>query len=388
MMEGSIFQKSLVKGKLMKKLKSIKQVGYLKPDRILQVSAADGFVESFQKISNFVTQSPQKIVKKIEQGSLSLKSEKQSTSGLQEAEVIDVAELMRDLEDEENGDGVEFEDKENVKPSVRTDDKDFILVDRRKEVDEKPPLSEIDISSFRRPDMNSGSLFDPKLLAAFEEAARVQIFISIKAEEKLISEAQSFNPDSEPPLKLRKTDQGSAQAPMEKEDRDDDVVSEDPLEEFELKCPPGGSDSIILYTTSLRGIRKTFEDCQSIRFLLETFKVQFFERDVSMHSEYRAEMWQVTEQGKALPPRLFVKGRYIGGAEEVLRLHEQGKFRRLLEGVRLDERNGMCEGCGGMRFVVCFKCSGSHRVDDDDGGGWDKCVSCNENGLIVCPYCC
>ncbi|CAM8961969.1 unnamed protein product [Rhodiola kirilowii] len=373
MMDTSIFQKSVVKGmmkgKILKKLKSIKQVGYLKPDRILQVRAAEGFVDSIQKISNFVTQSPQKSSNNTEDKSLSLnlKVEKKSRGeDVQEADVIDVSELMRDLEEEEESDGMEVEDKENIKP------KDSILIDEKKAA----PLGEIDISSFRRPDLNSGSLFDPKLLAAFEEARRVQRLISIIAEEKLtLLRDESQSEEQEPPLKLQKT---------EHDDEDDD-----PLTKFEVKCPPGGSDTIILYTTTLHTIRKTFEDCQSIRFLLQTFKVEYFERDVSMHAEYRGEMCRVLGDEKVVPPRLFVKGRYVGGAEEVLRLHEQGKFRVLLKGVRIDEGNGMCDGCGGMRFVLCFKCSGSCRVAAAVGGGWEKCGGgCNENGLIVCPYCC
>jgi glutaredoxin domain-containing cysteine-rich protein 1 len=39
---------------------------------------------------------------------------------------------------------------------------------------------------------------------------------------------------------------------------DEDDLNEDPFFGFEEKCPPGGTDSVILYTTTLRGIRKTF----------------------------------------------------------------------------------------------------------------------------------
>ncbi|GMH29099.1 hypothetical protein Nepgr_030942 [Nepenthes gracilis] len=65
------------------------------------------------------------------------------------------------------------------------------------------------------------------------------------------------------------------------------------LSEFEEKCPPGGGDSVVIYTTSLRGIWKTFEDCRSVKFLLDSFKVVYFERDVSMDLELREEMWTV-----------------------------------------------------------------------------------------------
>ncbi|KAG6772386.1 hypothetical protein POTOM_023793 [Populus tomentosa] len=105
------------------------------------------------------------------------------------------------------------------------------------------------------------------------------------------------------------------------------------LLDFEEKCLPGGSQSVILYTTSLRSIRKTFEDCHAIRFLLESLKVMFCERDVSFHLEFREELWRILG-GRVIPPRLFIKGRYIGGADEVIGLHEQGRLKKLLAVVR------------------------------------------------------
>ncbi|KAI3775690.1 hypothetical protein L1987_45439 [Smallanthus sonchifolius] len=57
----------------------------------------------------------------------------------------------------------------------------------------------------------------------------------------------------------------------------------------------------------------------------------------------------------------FIKGRYIGGAEEEVRLHEQGKFRPLLAGIPFNTWEGPYEGCGGIRFVVYFSCSGSGK---------------------------
>ncbi|XP_057950101.1 uncharacterized protein At5g39865-like [Malania oleifera] len=172
----------------------------------------------------------------------------------------------------------------------------------------------------------------------------------------------------------------------ETEENDEESPS---LLEFEERCPPGGSDSVILYTTSLRGIRKTFEDCGSIRFLLESFRVFFYERDVAMHLEFREELWRILG-GRVVPPRLFIKGRHIGGADEVVGLHEQGKLRKLLQGIPLAPLNCRCDGCTGARFVVCFNCSGSCKVfeDESDHQMFTRCSQCNENGLIKCPICC
>ncbi|PIN01733.1 Glutaredoxin [Handroanthus impetiginosus] len=164
---------------------------------------------------------------------------------------------------------------------------------------------------------------------------------------------------------------------------DDQIISE-----FEERCPPGGRDSVILYTTSLRGIRKTFEDCNTIKFLLESFRVKYSERDVSMHLEYREELWKVLG-GKKVPPRLFIRGKYIGGADEVVGLHEKGSLKDLLRGITLTTSNYSCRGCGGMRFVVCCSCNGSRKVMSEgrNDGLPMRCPDCNENGLVKCSIC-
>ncbi|GFS41485.1 glutaredoxin family protein [Actinidia rufa] len=367
-----------MKGKLLKKLKSIKPIGYLKPDRILQVYASDGFF-----------------------GKFSGKSKCQK--------------LMRDLDDDED----EEDNKENMRPETEVSShlKPKIgkseFPESRIGNSKNTPLLEIDVANFRRPDLNSGSLFDPNLLAAFKQAV-----MEIKAQEEERRERiKQLNRKSNegPPLKAQKIEEENRVPLFDFEENTDPMLgfdenrdllletrdpllgfeetrdplleTRDPLLDFEEKCPPGGSDSVILYTTGLRGIRKTFEDCNSIRFLLESFRVLYFERDVSMHSEFREELWG-TLGVKIVPPRLFIKGRYIGGAEAVLGLHERGELRLLLEGVPIDRSNGPCEGCAGFRFVVCFSCNGSHKAVSGDDGLSEECPECNENGLIVCPICC
>ncbi|KAJ6968321.1 hypothetical protein NC653_036311 [Populus alba x Populus x berolinensis] len=160
------------------------------------------------------------------------------------------------------------------------------------------------------------------------------------------------------------------------------------LSDFEEKSLPGGSQAVILYTTSLRSIRKTFEDCHAIRFLLESFKVIFHERDVSLHLEFREELWRIMG-GRVIPPRLFIKGRYIGGADEVTGLHEQGKLKNLLAGIPLNLSNCPCTGCGNIRFIVCSDCNGSRKVfaDDQNDETYIRCPECNENGLVKCLIC-
>ncbi|KAI3417766.1 Glutaredoxin domain-containing protein, partial [Psidium guajava] len=176
---------------------------------------------------------------------------------------------------------------------------------------------------------------------------------------------------------------GLAQDQLRIEDARDTKEHHHPsLSDFQEKCPPGGRDTVIFYTTSLTGIRRTFEDCNAVRFLLRSFKINFHERDVSLHLKYREELRKILGQG-VIPPKLFVRGRYIGGADEVLPLHEQGSLRKLFEGIPLDLSKSTCVQCANVRFVICLACHGSRRVvRDNEEEPWIRCPECNENGLI------
>ncbi|KAK9061372.1 hypothetical protein SSX86_018553 [Deinandra increscens subsp. villosa] len=353
-----------VKGKLLKKLKTIRTIGYLKPERILQVNAADGFIDDF--VENSSHRAEAHVVSEEEV----MQSEKRSSFSVQEPEIIDVSELMKDLEEDDGSDSdLDVNDKENFHSHFQpvsdpVAEQNQNRVRRNSKSFGATPLSEIDISSFRPPDLNSGTLFDPNLLAAFQ-----QVVFEVKSQE----EEQRIN-------RVLHNKTGDDLKSLKLEEIDN------PLLDFEKICPPGGSDSVILYTTGLRSVRKTFEECSSIRFLLESFRISYQERDLSMHLDFRDELWRILG-GKVVPPRLFIKGRYIGGAEEVLRLHEQGKFRPVLAGIPLNTSDEPCEGCAGVRFVVCCSCSGSRKVDSGDGWVPEKCTECNENGLVVCPFC-
>uniref|UniRef100_A0ACD5XQL6 Uncharacterized protein n=1 Tax=Avena sativa TaxID=4498 RepID=A0ACD5XQL6_AVESA len=160
------------------------------------------------------------------------------------------------------------------------------------------------------------------------------------------------------------------------------------------RCPPG---SVVLYTTTLRALRDTFEACNAAREALHSHGVAFRERDVSMDRGFRDEL-RALLPSPSLPlllPRLFVRGRHVGGAEEVLRLDEEGALGPLLDGLP-PARPGTrcCDGCGGMRFLPCFDCSGSRKVvagvvgkGRRQRGVLMRCGECNENGLVLCPIC-
>ncbi|GMJ10981.1 hypothetical protein like AT1G64500 [Hibiscus trionum] len=166
------------------------------------------------------------------------------------------------------------------------------------------------------------------------------------------------------------------------------ITKRDPLSEFPEICPPGGNDTVVIYTTSLRGVRRTFEDCNKVRGILEVQRVVFDERDVSLHGEFLNELRELLGD-EATVPRVFVKGRYLGGADEVSELNETGKLGKILSMGRVERGVGRlaCGGCGGARFVPCVECGGSCKVAASGADKWERCGKCNENGLIHCPTC-
>ncbi|CAN0908854.1 Uncharacterized protein At5g39865 [Linum grandiflorum] len=175
---------------------------------------------------------------------------------------------------------------------------------------------------------------------------------------------------------------------MEREKEGTVVIRRGPLDEFPEKCPPGGSDAVVVYTTSLRGVRKTYDACTRVLSLMELQRVATDERDVSLHAEFLTELRELVGESLSLP-RVFIKGRYVGGVEEVEALNETGRLGRILNFARV-ERMGSerqaCEGCGGARFVPCLECGGSCKVYVD-GVNKGRCGKCNENGLAHCPAC-
>ncbi|XP_047083694.1 uncharacterized protein At3g28850-like [Lolium rigidum] len=179
---------------------------------------------------------------------------------------------------------------------------------------------------------------------------------------------------------------------------------------------PPRKKKAVLYFTSLRGVRATHEDCCLARAILKGYSVRVDERDVSMHREFRDELHGLLGlRGGALSkcwtpaapilPSLFVDGEFVGNAEELKRLHENGELAARLAGCESAAagESGACEACGDARFVLCEECSGSCKVyvDDEDevyddgeegmddgGAGFRRCTECNENGIVRCPVCC
>ncbi|XP_028768980.1 uncharacterized protein At5g39865-like [Neltuma alba] len=149
---------------------------------------------------------------------------------------------------------------------------------------------------------------------------------------------------------------------------------------------PGAEQRIVVYYTSLRVVRSTFEDCRSVRFILRGFRVKMDERDVSMDVGYMRELKSILGEKNVTLPRVFIGGRYIGGAEEVRQLNEIGELKKIVEGLPAADL-GACDVCGGYRFILCEECNGSRKMYTEKTG-FKTCTACNENGLIRCPSCC
>lgn len=161
---------------------------------------------------------------------------------------------------------------------------------------------------------------------------------------------------------------------------------------------PGTEDRIVVYFTSLRGIRRTYEDCYAVLMIFRGFRVWVDERDVSLDSAYRKELQSVLlgekknsgSNSNVTLPQVFIRGKHVGGADTIKHVFETGELVKMLEGfpVRKLGFSLGCECCGDVRFVPCTNCSGSRKVFDEEEDRVKRCLECNENGLIRCSDCC
>ncbi|KAK7385561.1 hypothetical protein VNO78_31284 [Psophocarpus tetragonolobus] len=150
---------------------------------------------------------------------------------------------------------------------------------------------------------------------------------------------------------------------------------------------PGAEQRVVVYYTSLRVVRHTFEACKSVLSILRGFRVQIDDRDLSMDQGFIAELNRLMGRAEPTPslPRVFIAGRYIGGDEEVRQLNEVGELKKLLLDLPTVDPTD-CHVCAAHRFVLCDECNGSRKVYAEKTG-FKTCIACNENGLVRCPSC-
>ena len=166
-------------------------------------------------------------------------------------------------------------------------------------------------------------------------------------------------------------------------------TSEKDQEKPRLLEKEDNENKIVVYFTSLRGIRKTYEDCCCVRAILRGFQVAVEERDISMDSKYRKELQNALGEEKPVClPQVFIRGVRIGGIEEIKILNDGGELAEMLKDFPACESIGACDSCGDARFVPCTNCGGSTKVFEEQEDGFKRCPKCNENGLVRCNKCC
>ncbi|XP_013782517.1 glutaredoxin domain-containing cysteine-rich protein CG12206-like [Limulus polyphemus] len=149
---------------------------------------------------------------------------------------------------------------------------------------------------------------------------------------------------------------------------------------------------VVLYTTTMGIIRRTFEKCRHVRNILQTLLVKFEERDVFMNRTHQRELLERLETGVVQVPQIFVEGNWFANAEILESLNESGELRQVLRPYKRSSFGGVCQQCGGFRYLPCSLCGGSkksanHRHHFNIGYVALRCMNCDESGLIRCDKC-
>ena len=285
---------------------------------------------------------------------------------VREPEVINVWELMEGLDDNKHeerdaAEGAEDERGEQSPPGSPEFDPEVISEFRKALGEASPP----------RDYEGNGECVKKREIQRFPGIVRARVSaFQQRIDAKLAKLARPPTPTSPPP-------------------------SPSPPPQPQLPPPPDSRRKVVLYLTSLRGIRKTFEDCWATKSILHGYGVRIDERDLSLHGGFKDELHASLGSAGRLP-QVFVDGEHLGGAEEVRRLHEAGELSRALEACEMAPPSvggkgaalEACSGCGGVRFVPCEECSGSCKVFLEELDSFRRCADCNENGLVRCPLCC
>ncbi|KAF4790427.1 Glutaredoxin domain-containing cysteine-rich protein 1 [Turdus rufiventris] len=102
---------------------------------------------------------------------------------------------------------------------------------------------------------------------------------------------------------------------------------------------------IVIYTTSLRVVRTTFERCELVRKIFQNHRVKFEEKNIALNSDYGKELDERCRSVCELPslPVVFIDGHYLGGAEKILLMNESGELQDLLTKI---------ENCKGQSVFV------------------------------------
>ncbi|XP_013417328.1 glutaredoxin domain-containing cysteine-rich protein CG31559-like isoform X2 [Lingula anatina] len=148
---------------------------------------------------------------------------------------------------------------------------------------------------------------------------------------------------------------------------------------------------IVVYTTTMRIIRDTYEKCQKVRYILQNHMVRFEEKDVFMNRDHQKELIERLGEDEVTVPQVFADGVLLGGVEALDNLNESGELRKIFRHFKKITVNQMCEKCGGYRYVPCSVCHGSKKSTYRNHFTTEfcalRCMQCDENGLVRCDLC-
>ncbi|KAJ7959855.1 putative Glutaredoxin family protein [Quillaja saponaria] len=258
-----------------------------------------------------------------------------------------------------------------------------------------PPSSSFSCSSFKDiQDLCTEETLQTPAATAAATSKRASIFHRVRIANSFLRALSTPSPSQfeQQPEKAETCPEPQPEPESESESESDVVIPDSEPSSNNLATQPeppivipGAEKRIVVYFTSLNVVRSTFYDCKTVRSILRGFRVSIDERDLSMDSRFLTELQGILGQSKLTLPRVFIGGRYIGGAEEVRQLNETGELKKLIVGLPVVEP-GVCDVCGGHRFILCDDCNGSHKLYTEKAG-FKTCTTCNENGLIRCSSC-
>lgn len=78
----------------------------------------------------------------------------------------------------------------------------------------------------------------------------------------------------------------------------------------------------MVYVTSFRGVRSTFENCRYVQTVLHNFRVKIEEKDIYVNKHYYRELRDRLGEGgmSRLPvPQVFISGQHIGVCTSTLK---------------------------------------------------------------------
>ncbi|XP_011299739.1 uncharacterized protein [Fopius arisanus] len=148
---------------------------------------------------------------------------------------------------------------------------------------------------------------------------------------------------------------------------------------------------VVVYTTSMRVVRKTTIACVKMLRILGTHMVQYEERDLFKSGQFQSELKDRLGCDHIDVPQLFIDGQHMGDADAVERLNESGELRPMLKPYKSPVKREVCPCCGGAGIIPCSVCNGSKKSPR-----WNnfmnefvalRCMNCDEVGLTRCPHC-